>query len=140
MTCCFFGHRDVEENIEPLLEKNIKNLIKIGVTTFYVENHGSFDKMVYRVLEKIIEENKTIKFNVILAYLPKKDIGLKNTLYPEGVEMVPLRFAISYRNKWMINSSEYVIAYVKREFGGAAQFCELAKRKGKIVINIAEMN
>ena len=37
-----------------------------------------------------------------------------------------------------IDKSDYVIVYVKRNFGGAVQFYEMAKRKGKKVINIAE--
>ena len=138
MKCCFFGHRDVEENIEPLLIKTIENLIETGVTDFYVGNQGKFDKTVYRVLDKISKKNKKIKFNVVLAYLPTQANELVNTIYPEGLECVPKKFAISHRNKWMVENSDYVIAYVTRNFGGAAQFCELAKRKGKYVINIAD--
>lgn len=65
------------------------------------------------------------------AYLPTKETQYKNTLYPEGLESVPLRFAISHRNKWMVEKSDYVIAYVNWNFGGAAQFYEMAKKKVK---------
>lgn len=135
MRCCFFGHRDIEENIEPLLIKTIEQLIELGVTDFYVGNQGRFDNIVYRAFEKI--ENKDVRLSVVLAYLPKADNIYKNTIYPEGLENAPLRFAIFYRNKWMIENSDYVVAYIKRNFGGASKFYEMAKRKGKNVINIA---
>ena len=36
----------------------------------------------------------------------------------------------------MIEKSDYVVTYVHHSFGGAAQFKEIAEKKGKIVINI----
>ena len=59
-----------------------------------------------------------------------------HTLLPEGIETVPPRFAIEYRNKWMIDHSDIVVTYVTRSFGGAATFRDLAKKKGKIVIDL----
>ena len=32
---------------------------------------------------------------------------IENTLLPEGIENVPPRFAISWRNKWMLERSDY---------------------------------
>ena len=58
-------------------------------------------------------------------------------MYPEGIETVPKRFAISWRNKWMIQKSDYVITYIVYSWGGAAKFADLSKRVNKIVINIA---
>ncbi len=49
---------------------------------------------------------------------------------------MPFRFGIEYRNKWMIENSDYVVTYVRRSFGGAAKFKALAERKKKNVINI----
>ena len=62
--------------------------------------------------------------------------NLVNTIYPEGIESVPKRFAISWRNKWMLTESEYVVAYVKHSWGGAAKYYEMAEKKGKNVINL----
>lgn len=38
----------------------------------------------------------------------------------------------------MIEHSDYVISYVKYDIGGAARFKELAEKKNRIVINIAD--
>lgn len=81
----------------------------------------------------------------VLAYMPgiksEFDTGYEKleTLYPDGLEKVPKRFAIDWRNKWMVQQSDYVISYVCHSFGGAAKYMELAKRKKKIVYNLANL-
>lgn len=59
-----------------------------------------------------------------------------DTMLPDGIEKIPKRFAIPWRNKWMIDRADYVLTYVTRPFGGAAQFSALAKSKGKIIYEI----
>ena len=94
--------------------------------------------MVRRQLEDL-SQLYSITYSVVLAYLPtekNKYDNLKNTIYPEGLETVPKRFAISWRNKWMIQQSDIVVTYVTHNFGGAAQFKEMADRQGKTIINL----
>ena len=74
----------------------------------------------------------------MLAYLPdSQEKYALPTLFPEGIENVPKKFAISYRNKWMIEKSDYVVAYIMRTFGGAYKFKTMAEKKGKRIINIS---
>ena len=61
----------------------------------------------------------------------------KDTILPEGIERVHARYAIVRRNNWMIDKSDYVIAYVTHTFGGAYKAVERAKKKEKEVITIA---
>ena len=61
------------------------------------------------------------------------------TIYPEGLECVHPRYAISWRNKWMIQESDVVVTYVAHSWGGAAKFEQLARKKKKRVINIASL-
>ena len=110
-----------------------------GATEFYVGNNGNFDTMVRRQLENL-SQTYPITYNVVLAYLPVKKSeydDFTNTLLPEGIETTPKRFAISYRNKWMIEQADIVVTYVTHSFGGAAQFKEMAKRQGKTVIELS---
>ena len=111
-----------------------------NVTVFYVGNNGNFDTMVRRQLEEL-SQTYPITYNIVLAYLPTKKSeydDYTNTIYPEGIETVPKRFAISYRNKWMVEQSDIVITYVARTYGGAWQFKALAERQGKMVIELSE--
>ncbi len=142
-TCTFFGHRDCPTTIQPKLKAALIDLIENhAVDVFYVGNHGAFDAMVRSVLQDLSERYPQIRYTIVLAYLPtKKDILLEDfldkTLLPDGIETVPKRFAIKYRNKWMLKRTDYVVTYITHSHGGAAQFAEMAERQKKTVINLA---
>ena len=107
---------------------------------FYVGNNGNFDSIVRRQLEDL-SRTYPITYGVVLAYLPTKKSEYEdytNTILPEGIETAPKRFAISYRNKWMIQQSDVVVTYVTHSFGGAAQFKEMAERQGKTIIELSK--
>ena len=141
MTVTFFGHKDTPKEIETTLRATLVDLIENhGATEFYVGNNGNFDTMVRRQLENL-SQTYPITYNVVLAYLPTKKNEYEdhsNTILPEGIETVPKRFAISYRNKWMVEQSDVVVTYVTHSFGGAAQFKTMAERQGKTVIELSE--
>ncbi len=130
----------MHKEIEPILKSTLIDLLENhDVTTFYVGNQGGFDYLVKTVLKEL-SNNYSIDYFVVLAYLPREQDLLSSnelTLYPEGLETVPRRFAISYRNKWMIQHSDYVVTYVTNHIAsGAAQFKEIAEKQGKHVINL----
>lgn len=139
-TCCFFGHRDTPKDIAVKLEQTVIELIENkSVYTFYVGNQGGFDFMVRKILKKLKYEYPYINYSVVLAYMPekiKKYEDYSDTIYPDGLENVPRRFAIDRRNKWLVDNSDYVIAYVTHNYGGAAKFYELAVKHKKEVINL----
>lgn len=137
--CTFFGHRDCPDSVKLELLSVIENLItEKNVRTFYMGNHGNFDHLVISILKELKIRYHDINYYVILAYLPGKDYDLQEyvTIYPEGIEIVPKRFAIDFRNRWMVNRSDYVISYVNRNFGGAAKAKNYAEKKRKVIINI----
>ncbi len=137
MTCTFFGNRDASEEIYESLRQTIIELIegeKVG--EFYVGNHGKFDKMVYEILEEL-QPIYGFRFSVVLAYLNRDEYSSKVTLYPEGIEKVPFRYAIVWRNGWMIDHSDYVVTYTKDTTGGAWMMKKLARKKKKRIIELA---
>ncbi len=140
--CTFFGHRDCMPHIFEELKEAIRSVIvRRDVTTFYVGNHGNYDRYVRGALCELKKEYPAIAWYIVLAYLPKS-VGqseeYENSIYPEGIETVPPRFAINYRNQWMLNHSEYVITYITRTSGGASKFAALAARQGKVCIKLGE--
>ncbi len=136
-TVTFFGHRDTPKEIESALRLTLIDLIENkNATLFYVGNHGNFDAMVRRQLEDL-SRTYPIKYYVVLAYMPSKnDSPDEHSILPEGIENVPRRFAINYRNKWMLNKSDIVVTYVTRNIGGAWEFKESAQRQRKIIVQI----
>ena len=57
-------------------------------------------------------------------------------LYPE-IETKPKRYAITYRNRYMIEKADFVIAYVMHAYGGAYKAYEYAVKRKKEVLNLA---
>ena len=143
MVCCFFGHHDAPATIKTDLQKTIAALIEDeGVDSFLVGNHGAFDSMVLSALREAKAAHPHIAYSVVLAYMPSKNeeytcINPMETVYPEGLESVPRRFAISWRNDWMLKQSDTIVCYVWHSFGGSSKFIEKAKRQNKRIINLA---
>ena len=140
-SCCFFGHRDTPEYVKPKLKSVIEKMIEEHeVTNFYVGSQGNFDFMVLSVLKELSCQYPEIRYASVLAYLSdaeKVEEGTE-TIYPEGLENVPMRFCIAKRNDWMLEKSNYVICCVRHITGGAAKYYEKAKKKNRTVINIAD--
>ena len=139
MVCTFFGHHDCPASIQPLLMETIVDLIENkGVDMFYVGNNGRFDLLVHGVLRDLAAMYPNISYAVVLAYMPRHpgDGGL-DTMLPEGIELVQPRYAITWRNRWMLKQADCVVAYITHGWGGAAQFVETAKPRGLDVYNLA---
>ena len=139
-TACFFGHRDVTHDIRTKLQSIIEQLItEEQINSFYVGHQGQFDSMVRSILKEFGKKYPQIRYTVVLAYMPDehiKEVYGEDTLYPDGLETVPRRFAISKRNDWMIQHSGYAVCYVHKITGGAAKFRDKAEKKGLRVIDV----
>ena len=145
-TCTFFGHRDCPSSIKPKLREVLIDLIENhSVDVFYVGRNGAFDRLVRSVLRELVQEYPHIRYAVVLERMPGKQDedhpeDFSDTMLPEGIEEVPPRFAIVWRNKWMLRQSDYVVTYIIHAAGGAAQFAELATRQKKTVIDLAQLS
>lgn len=132
-TCTFFGHRDCPEEIKPRIRATILELVeKHAVEMFYVGNQGRFDALVRSVLREL-----GLRYAVVLAYLPMEEE--EDTMLPEGIESVHPRYAISWRNRWMVQQAQFAVCYVRHTWGGAYRQMEYARRQGKTIIKLAEM-
>ena len=133
--CTFFGHRECPEDIRDSLTRIIIDLIvNQQVDMFYVGNQGRFDQIALGTLRIVKSLGLDFEYAVVHAYFPDKqpfyvryDAG--ETVYPEGLEQVHPKFAISWRNDWMLKQSDYVVAYIKHFWGGAAKYVQKAKRQ-----------
>ncbi len=138
--CCFFGHKDTPADVKPALYVAIEELITgSGVEVFYVGNQGAFDAYVGSVLRQLQEKYPHIRYAIVLAYMPGRQSeydDFSDTLLPEGIEEVHPRYALDFRNRWMLRESRYVICYVHHKWGGAARYVQLGQRQGKTVINL----
>ncbi len=82
-----------------------------------------------------------INYAIVLAYMPGKKTeydDYADTMPPEGIESVYPNYAISWRNNWMLEQSDYVVTYITHAWGGAYQFIRKAKSMQKTVVSINE--
>ena len=142
MVCTFFGHRECPQSIKEKLTYTLVSLIEDeNANTFYVGNQGTFDNIVYSSLIKLKQKYPFINIYLVLPYIPTEKnnyIDYTYTVLPEGIEKIPKRFAISFCNNWMLDKADVILSFIQHDWGGAAQFVNKAKRKGKRVINMAE--
>ena len=148
MIISFFGHSDfretneVELKISALLEKLVGDV----PVQIYLGGYGAFDSFAYRCCKKYKSKHPNTSLIFITPYITPE--YQKNHLqaisksydciiYPE-IEEKPLKFAISYRNKWMVDKSDVIIAYISRNFGGAYDAYAYAVKRNKTIFNIAE--
>ena len=108
--------------------------------------NGGFDKCVTNYLYELKNDKyHQIKICLVLDYLDRKfdeydkrmiKKYFDDIIYPP-IENRMKKFAIVYRNKWMIDNSDYVIFFVHKSWGGAKLAMDYAKKQNKNYINLA---
>ncbi len=132
-TCCFAGHRDTPQSVYPALEAAVeRHIVEYGVEEFLVGQYGNFDQMAIQAVNAARERHPQIKLKLMIPYLPEPGWwasickGVDYLVYPACLESGPRRSAIPRLNRIMVHNSDYVIAYVTRDRGGAAKTLEAA--------------
>ena len=138
MTVTFCGHSDApySEELKAWLCETIERLIAQGADKFYLGGYGSFDSMAASAVWNLKKKYPHICSVLVIPYLDKQVDSSRYdyTTYPP-LESVPRRYAITHRNRWMVDNADAIVAYVRHGWGGAAQTLERAKKKGLLIIN-----
>ena len=147
MIVTFCGHSQYTETGED--EQKILSLLTeiIGDhhAELYLGGYGSFDSFARTCGKKYQETHPNTRLIFVTPYITidyqKNHLDYNKDLYDEilypNLEDKPLKFAISYRNKWMVEQADYVIAYITHDWGGAYQTYRHAQRKKKPLFNIS---
>lgn len=143
-TVACFGHSTVHADISSRVRNEIvKLLTDDSDTAFLIGHQGQFDSMVYHSLKTLERDFPDLQYKIVLAYMSGQKEAYepypsKRTYYPEGLELVHPKYAITRRNRWMIEQCDMVLCYITHSWGGAQQFVRQAERKGKKITNVAE--
>lgn len=142
MIVTFVGHSSYVEKesdkqkIMEILERNV------GDTDcdFFLGGYGNFDKFSLNCCIEYRKKHKKSKLIYVIPYLDRKyDLtNFDGSVYPP-IENVPKRFAISRRNKWVVEQADIIIAFV-RYLGGAKTTLDYAIKKSKLIYNLAVIN
>ena len=163
-TCCFFGHRKINETPELIekLTKTVESLItEKGVNTFYFGSKSEFDNLCHKIVTTLKEKYSQIERIYVRAafqHIPDwyEDSLLEHyegTYFPEHVEKAGKASYVK-RNQEMINKSDYCVVYYDENFlpprrknsrrdlfdyqpkSGTAVAYDYAVKKKKEIINV----
>ena len=135
-SCFFIGHREADERLLPALKKAIEQLIAEDVSYFYVGGYGGFDRIAGTAVKQAKKQYPGIVLNLVLPYHPAErpieaPAGYDGTYYPGGLENVPRQYAIVRANKIMVDTSDWLIAYVRHGASNSRKLLEYAQRREK---------
>ncbi|HHZ07054.1 MAG TPA: DUF1273 domain-containing protein [Clostridiales bacterium] len=148
--CTFAGHREVySEKIDELVSSAIEELLKTDTSfLFYTGGMGEFDKKCSSVVRAAKKQHPEllIRLVLVLPYMSNKlntdkdyyESNFDDILIPSELADVHYKSVITERNCWMIDQSDYLIAYVRRDFGGACATMKYAKKLKKDMVNLAD--
>ena len=110
----------------------------------YLGGYGGFDNFAYDCCKKFKETHSKVSLVFVTPYLTaeyqKNHLNYQKTrydaiIYPE-IENKPPRYAITYRNKYMVEKADFVVAYITHDWGGAYKTYQYAKSKKKPIFNV----
>jgi len=148
--CTFAGHREVyQANISEMLDEAISKIINTDDSfRFLVGGMGEFDGMCSSAVRRAKRKypNKEIRLELVLPYLTHElnenklyyETSFDDVVIPIELAGVHYKSAITKRNRWMVEQSDWLIAFIYRDFGGAYTTLRYAEKKGLQIINLAK--
>jgi len=144
-SCFLFGHADCPDSMLPRIEKAIERCYsKYGITAFYVGNRGRFDSLAATAVQRAKQRHADICLYLLLAYHPaERAVDLRSSFdgsfYPP-LENVPRRYAIVHANRYMADTSDYIICYVRHagNTNSLLEYAQKREREGIPIENVAE--
>ena len=109
---------------------------------FYFGGMGWFDQQCARAVygAKKLHPEKEIQLMLVLPY--RRKIENENLydeiLIPDEIKRLHYKAAIPMRNRWLVDRSHYLIAYVKNNTGGAAKTLQYAFESSLTVWNLID--
>ena len=129
--CTFAGHREVyQANIADRLDEALAKIIETDDNIrFLVGGMGDFDGMCSSAVRRAKKKfsDKQISLELILPYLTQElnenkmyyETSYDDVVIPIELAGVHYKSAITKRNRWMVENSKWLVAFVYRDFGGA---------------------
>lgn len=125
-TCCFFGHRKIEETttLTETLSRTIENLIVTNnVDTFLFGSKSSFDDLCHKTVSTLKEKYPHIKRIYVRAEFPYINDDYKNYLLQDyedtyfPPQMINAgKAAYIERNRAMIDNSNFCVIYYDESY------------------------
>lgn len=150
LTVSLFGHRIIDDS--QTVEQKLYELLRIIMSRgdreveFLVGRNGDFDLLTASVVRRLKKELNAENVFLTLV-LPYETAELRNNteafeIFYDSIEISEasadknFKYAITARNRDMIDRSDTVVVYVKNQSGGAYQSLRYAEKNEKKIINL----
>lgn len=133
-SCFFIGHRDAPEEVFQALAAAVeRHITQLGVSEFIVGGYGAFDRMAARAVLNAKATYPQVTLWLLLPYHPAErpvdtPPGFDGTFYPPGMEKVPRALAIPRANRYMVDHSDCLIAYVRHSASNARNLLDYTQK------------
>ncbi len=145
-TLCVSGHRSVKEdlNVDKLKSLFLK-YVDLGIDTFLIGMAVGYDTICFRILEKIRRSGKNIRI-ICCIPCPEQDKFFSEEQKTEYKRMIDSAdfsillenrytpYCMMKRNKFMVDNSSVLIAYLREKKGGTKRTVDYAKDCGIEII------
>lgn len=144
--CTCFGHRETYKDFSGVLSEYLEDLIlNQGVVEFWTGGMGNFDGSFASAVRGLKRKHPYIKLVLIKPYFSNElntnkeyyEYTYDDVVIPGILAGVHPKSAITKRNRWMVENSDFIVTYVYRDHGGAFEAKKYAMKLGK---NIFETN
>ena len=138
----FCGSYKYEQRILDFLEEHVGE----RAADMYLGGYGGFDAFAYDCCKKYKETHPNISLVFVTPYITfdyqqnhLKDQAMRydSIIYPE-IEDKPKRYALTYRNRWMVDKADLVITGILHSYGGAYDTYSYAVRRKKRTLSVTE--
>ena len=151
--CCFTGHRQIPQNLVPILKQRIKDGIEylysnMGVTTYYAGGALGFDSLAAEAVIEQRRERGDVRLVIVVpcrnqdARWSAADRARYERIKREADEVICLAEhyfdgCMHQRNRYMVDHSAYCICYLTEQRGGTAYTVQYARERGLRIFNLA---
>lgn len=137
------GHRYLEQihPVEERLDEEIQQLLHThGAVDFYIGRNGDFDIVAASRIKAAMKNcgSDCINLILVLPYMVAHYNDFRNyysdIIIPPSLENIHPKSAISMRNRWLVDHTDCLMAYVHSFSGGAAACYGYAAIRNKTTI------
>lgn len=146
MRISFCGHASFngDSKYKKCLLDLLEELIDGKDVEFYLGGYGSFDNFAYECCREYKKNHTNAVLIFVTPYInesfERNHLSFAKRKYDAIIypplENVPPKFAITHRNRYMVDISDVIISYISHSFGGAYQTYRYAQKKKKRIFNI----
>ena len=146
--CTCFGHRETYKDFSRVLSELLEDLIlNQGVVEFWTGGMGNFDGSFSAAVRGLKRKYPDIKLILIKPYFSNElntnkeyyEFTYDDVVIPDVLAGVHPKSAITKRNRWMVENSDFIVTYVRRDHGGAFEAKKYAAKLDKVIFETNDM-